>query len=349
MSGAELCLRGVIEGFYGREWDWAARRAYAGYLQALGLNAYIYAPKSDAHLRKQWQRPWPAERAAALAELAEHYRSRGLSWGVGLSPFALYQQYDGPARRALRERVAGIDALGGDVLALLFDDMPGDIHGLAARQADIVADVRAWTNADHLIVCPTYYSTDPVLERFFGAMPARYWEDLGVSLDAAVDVFWTGPAVCPPEVRADDLETITALLQRRPVLWDNYPVNDGEKASRYLHLEPLPGRSPDLPAALRGHFCNPMNQAYLSRYPLGGLAALYGGRCPPLNALFSPQLAACLARDQHSFQYQGLDAMDPDDRRRLADEYTALGEEAALEVAGWLRDEYRFDPACLTG
>ena len=349
MSRVEICPRGVIEGFYGREWDWGVRHNYADYLQGLGLNAYIYAPKSDAHLRKQWHLPWPEEQSTALSELAHHYRFMGLNWGVGLSPFALYQQYDRSAKQALRKRVAAIDALGGNILALLFDDMPGNIEDLAARQAEIVADVRAWSGAEWLIVCPTYYSTDPVLERFFGAMPARYWDDLGTSLDASVDVFWTGPAVCSAAIDAQDLKAIAQMLRRAPVLWDNYPVNDGEKASRFLHLDPLPGRSPDLPAALRGHFCNPMNQARLSLYPLGGLAALYGGHCPSPGELFSPGLAACLARDQHCFQHQGLDAMSPDVRRRLAEEYTALGEEAALEVAGWLRDEYRFDPACLTG
>ncbi len=349
MSGAEMNPRGVIEGFYGREWDWRVRRDYAGFLQDLGLSAYIYAPKSDAFLRKRWQESWPAEIAGELQRLAAHYRSRGLHWGVGLSPFALYQDYSVVAKRKLRSRIAEIDALGGDILALLFDDMPGDIDDLAARQAEIIADVRAWTNADWLIACPTYYSTDPVLENFFGDMPDNYWADLGMGIDLDVDLFWTGPAVCPRTVCAQDLEAITALLRRRPVLWDNYPVNDGAKASRFLHLEPLPGRAADLPEALRGHFCNPMNQAELSRYPLGGLAALYGGDSPALEALYSPDLAACLVRDQHRFEHEGLDAMGPYEREQLALEYDALGEGAAREVAAWLREEYRFDPACLTG
>ncbi|MEE4192450.1 MAG: beta-N-acetylglucosaminidase domain-containing protein [Halieaceae bacterium] len=349
MKREKNCPRGVIEGFYGREWSWGSRREYAAYLQALGLDTYLYCPKGDAYLRKRWQEPWPAATAGALAQLAAHYRDSGLNFGVGLSPFALYQDYSAASRDALRRRLAEIDAVGGNCLALLFDDMPGELDDLAARQAEIVADVLAWSGAEWLVVCPTYYSYDPVLEQFFGARPTRYWEDLGNSLDLAVDVFWTGNKVCSTTVCADDLAEITRQLQRKPVLWDNYPVNDGARASKFLHLAPLPGRSKDLDGALHGHLCNPMNQAELSRFPLGGLAALYGGQAPEMDALYPTALAELLARDQELFEEQGLDAIDAPARERLAAEYRQTGVPAGLEVAAWLRGEYAFDPACLTG
>ena len=162
-------------------------------------------------------------------------------------------------------------------------------------------------------------------------------------------MFWTGNQVCSATVSAADLAAITESLGRKPVLWDNYPVNDGAKASKFLHLTPLPGRAADLPGSLRGHFCNPMNQAELSRYPLGGLAALYGGSAPAMQELYPTAVAARLVEDQALFEQGGLEAMAADERQELAAQYAALGGDAALEVAGWLRDEYAFDPACLTG
>lgn len=349
MDGSESFPRGVIEGFYGREWSWDTRRRYADYLGDLGMDSYLYCPKGDAHLRKQWRQPWPAAVEAELTALAVHYRERGLNWGVGLSPFALYADYSPDSRRALKQRIEGIDRLDGNILALLFDDMPGDLVDLAARQAEIVADVQAWTRAERLFVCPTYYSFDPVLEQFFGTMPEHYWADLGSSINPGVGLFWTGNRVCAEEVSSRDLSSITAHLGRKPVLWDNYPVNDGAKASKFLHLAPLPGRADDLPAALSGHFCNPMNQAELSRYPLGGLAALYDVEAPQLEVLYGVELAEKLARDQDLFQNVGLDGMSESQRQHLATEYAALGCGAALEAAAWLRGEYAFDPACLTG
>ena len=342
-------LLGVVEGFYGRAWSWQDRRDFASFLQSLGLNTYLYAPKSDPILRKQWRDDWSREDARKLAELAGECRRRGLHWGVGLSPFELYRAYDGEARKALKAKVRRIDLLGGNVLAVLFDDMPGDCPDLAERQAEIIADVMAWTSAERLLACPTYYSHDPVLERHFGAMPGRYWEDLGNGVDPAVGLFWTGDSVCSARISAEDLEEITGLLRRKPVLWDNYPVNDGAAACRFLHLTPLPGRDPGLPAAVNGHLCNPMNQARLSRYPLTGLATLYDGSAPPIEAIYDSKLANLLSRDRELFETAGLDAMDEATRATLASEYDAVDDPAAAEVAAWLRDEYSFDPACLTG
>jgi hypothetical protein len=342
-------LRGVVEGFYGREWNWEARRSYVSFLRDMGLNAYIYCPKGDPHLRKRWREAWPAGTAAELAGLAQQFREHGLSWGVGLSPFALYEDYSPAARRALQQRVAQLRDLGGNILAILFDDMPGDIADLAARQGEIVADVRAWSDAEHLLVCPTYYSPDPVLEQHFGTRPPAYWRDLGEVLPEDVGIFWTGNEVCSRTIHGDDLRSITSDLRRRPVLWDNYPVNDGARACRFLHLSPLPGRSGDLPGAVSGHFCNPMNQAWLSHYPLSGLATLYGAAPVSLEDLFPADLAGLLGRDAGLFQDGGLDALGAAETETLCREYGRLDHPAAGEVVAWLRGEYAFDPACLTG
>ena len=342
-------LAGVVEGYYGREWDWALRRQYAGFLKAQGLNTYLYCPKGDAFLRKRWQEPWPEGMRRELEKLAACYGEQGLYWGVGLSPFALYLDYGGSERAALRSRVEQINALGGSLLAILFDDMPGDCPDLAARQAEIVADIAAWTTASRLLVCPTYYSFDPVLERFFGAMPAHYWESLGAALDPGIDLFWTGNSVCSPAISCADISRIAGLMGRAPLLWDNYPVNDGERGSRFLNLAPLPGRDPDLGGVLRGHLCNPMNQGLLSRLPLLGLARLYGRETGDLESLVSADLAAQLHQDMADFQSLGLDEMGEKRCLELAARYDEFDDPAASEVSAWLKGEYTFDPACLTG
>jgi len=144
------------------------------------------------------------------------------------------------------------------------------------------------------------------------------------------------------------MSDIGEQLARKPVLWDNYPVNDGERASRFLHLTPLPGREPGLAQAIAGHFCNPMNQAQLSRYPLSGLAQLHGGASAVAEDFFSLELCRQLRADQALFEESGLDQIEPAARERLASVYAKISDPAALEIADWLRGGYRFDPACLT-
>ncbi len=344
-------LTGVIEGFYGRAWPHDMRLAYAQFLAAAGLNTYIYAPKGDPFLRRRWREDWPPQEWQQLRELAARYRACGVNWGVGLSPVALYQSYGRGERDALQAKLATFSELDASVLCILFDDMPGNMDELAPRQADLLADVVRWAPQQRIIMCPTYYSFDPVLPQFFGAMPEGYWQALGAALPERVDIFWTGNTVCSSAICRADLEAITELLGRPVVLWDNYPVNDGAQRSQHLYLEALPGRAANIRGLLHGHLCNPMNQPLLSLPGLAGLATLYG-----LDGFAEDDLQhhlgaatwRALQRDAALFQERGLAAMDNAQRESLALAYARLEEPGAAEVARWLRGEYAFDPACLT-
>lgn len=343
-------LAGLIEGFYGRQWSFESRARYAQYLVDLGLNTYLYCPKGDPYLRKMWHQPWPDSQFSELQALCDTYQSRSLFWGVGLSPFALYQNYGALQRRQVRAKVLEIRALGASVLAILFDDMPGAQDDLAGRQAEIVADVQAWAGDMRVVVCPTYYSFDPVLEKHFGKRPDDYWQRLGRDLQPDVDVFWTGNQVCSAQILAADITAITDLMGRPVMLWDNYPVNDGAVRSRRLYCEPLSARSGTLQAQLSGHLCNPMNQAMLSLSALTGLAALYGRERDErwLEAVLGEQFWQQLRADRALFQEAGLDGIDLTDKQQLAAHYDLIPGLAAQEVSQWLRGEYAFDPGCLT-
>ena len=344
-------LTGILEGFYGREWTFETRLAYAGYLSRAGLNSCLYCPKSDAYLRKQWQQDWPALQWQQLCELSTSYRKKGIYWGVGLSPFALYQQYGSRERAQLRSKVARLAELESPLLGILFDDMPGELDALATRQAEIVNDVQHWLPGVRLMVCPTYYSFDPVLEKFFGQMPRDYWPQLGRELPPAVDIFWTGNQVCSDAITGADIERIHGELNRPVLLWDNYPVNDGAVRSNFLYLEKL-SRRDSLPLELlSGHLCNTMNQGLLSLPALAGLAALYRNDNAPddwVEEAIGAGTWTQLRADRHEFQDIGLSGISEQRRRELAANYRALPGQAAREVCGWLQGEYEFDPACLT-
>ncbi len=344
-------LAGVVEGFYGRPWSRQLRLDYAGILRQLGLNSYLYAPKADPYLRKQWQSDWPADEWHQLQELARHYAAEGVKFGVGLSPFVLYASYGALERRQLRDKIHRLNQLAAPLLAVLFDDMPGAQADLAGRQAEIVADICAWTNASRVLVCPTYYSFDPVLERYFGQRPADYWTALGSRLPVAIDILWTGNEVCSPTVAAADLERARDTLGRPVVLWDNYPVNDGAVRSRHLYLDPLARRECSDSAVLRGHFCNPMIQGLCSVPALLGLARLYAaGRDVPEGvpaSVLGAEVWDQLQQDCALFREVGLDMPEPR-RQALETLYRGLPGAAAAEVVRWLRGEDAFDPACLT-
>jgi len=254
-------------------------------------------------------------------------------------------------------KVQQINSLQPDVLCILFDDMKGDIPGLAERQLRIVEDILSVSKASHHVVCPTYYSFDPVLEEVFGNMPEGYLEHLGNGLPQNIDVFWTGNRVISTGFTQEDISRVTTLLSRPPVLWDNYPVNDGRLTSKYLHVKPFTGRPVELTSWCRGHLSNPMNQPWLSQCVLSSLARIYSqysfDKCANdlsgFDELLSPVLAQCIREDWKTFHEQGLDTINVDSCKKLVDRYASFDEPAAKEIVGWLSGEYTFDPACLTG
>ena len=94
-----------------------------------------------------------------------------------------------------------------------------------------------------------------------------------------------------------------------------------------------------------------MNQGLLSLPALSGLAALYGNGLfneDALSRILGPATWERVTRDQGVFEQAGLSGLGEQRCKVLAAEYAQLPGPAALEVAQWLRGEYRFDPDCLT-
>jgi len=346
LSGAEL---GLIEGYYGAPWSWSERTATMEFLAGHGYRFHIYAPKADAFLRRRWREPHPQESFDALAAFSARCAGADVRFGVGLSPFELYRSFDATAKADLARKLEALDALGVRDLAILFDDMRGDVDGLARDQIAILHWIGERTTAARLILCPTYYSDDPVLPRVFGACPPGYLEDLGTGLDPAISLFWTGEEVCSRAFSPGHLERVTNVLRRKPLLWDNYPVNDGPLMSQSLHLRAFTGRPASIARHISGHAVNPACQAVLSRIPALTLAESYRegdgyeygaalGRAA--EAVLGADLGALIVRHLSALQDTGLDRL-ADGVERLRSRYAAIDHPGAQEVVAWLDGAYR--------
>lgn len=328
---------GVIEGFYGAPWGRQDRLDLLGFLARSGFSFYLYAPKADAHLRRRWSEPHPDPRH--LRKIGRRARREGLRWGVGLSPKGI----DRGDASVLVDRARALEDLGIDHLALLFDDMPGHDR-LAEVQAELVVEVANRTSVA-LSMCPSYYCDDPVLDLLFGERPPRYLEDLGRSLPGGIDIWWTGPAVISESYPAEHLGDVAARLGRKPLIWDNYPVNDGPLHCDKLRLQPVTGRSALREGAV-GVAANPMNQPWLSRIALSTLAGDLEGSPTTLEAalaeLLPERLVGLLTRDAARFA-EGLGTFVP---LQVLPDYD-IDHPAAREVSAWLRGETAVGPEVL--
>ena len=349
MSRAGIPDLGVIECFYGKPWTWEEREATVRFLAPHGYRFYIYAPKADPYLRRRWQEDHPADLADSLKALAAACRRMKVRFGAGVSPFEAYNDFSGSVRDALARKLAFLDDIGVEDLAILFDDMRGDVPGLAKLQVDMVHWALERTKATRVIVCPSYYSDDPILDRVFGARPKRYLEDLGDQLDPRVEIFWTGEEVISRQFSEGHLRRVSEQLRRKPFLWDNYPVNDGHRMSQYLHLRGFTGRPASIAGSISAHAINPALQPMLFRIPALTLADSYrlgadyaygdAFRKAAVTVL-GEELGRLVREDLLTLQDIGLDRLEAK-AATLRERYAGVDHPGAREIISWLDGGYR--------
>lgn len=340
---------GTIEGFYGKPWTWEARADTIAFLAPYGYRFYLYAPKFDPFLRRRWQEPHPDNLAESLRALAAHSKECGVRFGIGLTPYELFNNFDDESRAALTRKLEFFDDIGVEDLAILFDDMRGDVSDLAKNQIEIVEWAASRTRASRVIMCPSYYSDDPILDRVFGNRPVNYVEELGQNLDKQVEIFWTGEEVISREFSPGHLDRVTDQLRRKPFLWDNYPVNDGQRMSQYLHVRGFTGRPASNTSRIAAHGINPALQPTLNRIPAITLSDNYRmGDAYEYGESFrracievlGEHVGGLLREDLLTLQDIGLDRLG-EKEKALRERYEGADHAGAREVIAWLDGDYR--------
>jgi hyaluronoglucosaminidase len=339
---------GIIEGFFGRPWTWDERRAVVEMLAPYGYCFYHYAPKADPFLRRRWTEPHPLEEANQIKNFAQFCARLGVGFGVGLSPYEAFNDFNQDLQSAFVRRVEDLVSLSITELGIFFDDMHVDQPDLAKRQIEITHLALSTAPELKLNITPSFYSDDPVLERVFGKCPPNYLADLGAGLDPSIDIYWTGEEVCAREISPGHLKKVGELLKRKPLLWDNYPVNDGPRMSQYLHLRGFTGRPAINSALLAGHAINPASQAILSCIPAITLSKSYelgDDYCYAAQGyqasrrVVGDELAAMLRGDLLSFQDMGLSKLEAR-IGALCERYGAIDHPGAREIVAWLSGDY---------
>jgi hyaluronoglucosaminidase len=273
--------RGIVEGFFGPLWSMAQRKRLFAFGAVRGMNTYLYAPKDDPYHRKRWRAPYPKELWREMLRLVDTAKKHQIDFVYGFHPgAALSFTEDEPVRILLRKARRFYDA-GVRTFAVLFDDIPARLeherdrrefaNSLARAEATWLAKILAaqpasWRDAEWWI-CPSYYTPDPLLTRVFGPFEDDFLDKLAAHLPRDVACMWTGPAVVPEIITLAHVRSVRRRLQRRLIIWDNYPVNDLSMAHE-LHLAPLAGRDPRLPREVYGYLNNPLLQPALNLIPL---------------------------------------------------------------------------------
>ncbi|MGB8480443.1 MAG: beta-N-acetylglucosaminidase domain-containing protein [Acidobacteriaceae bacterium] len=264
-------IRGIVEGFYGQPWSHSDRLDVLRFEGRVGMNFYLYGPKDDPYNRELWREPYPARQQKQIAELATVARENFVNFSFAISP-GLSMTYSSDADfQTLARKLRGVHALGVTNFALLLDDVPQYLthpedklrfHSLAQAHIQLINHLYEFLHSVspdiRLVVCPTTYTNE------WGSRD--YIRELGAGVRPEVPLMWTGTEVIPATITVEQAKQWGVWLHRKPLVWDNYPTNDGNTSM--LNLDPLRGRAPQLFTVTSGLVSNPMNQAHASMIPL---------------------------------------------------------------------------------
>ena len=267
--------RGVVEGFYGTPWTHQDRIDILRFEGAHGMNVYYYAPKDDPYHRKLWRSPYPPEAQQRLGELVDAAHRNFVDFCFAISPGLTMAYSSDQDFQVLTNKLTSVGKLGVSCFALFLDDVPQELQDPqdSARFKTLAQAHVSLTNrlykflkeqspANRLTLTPTTYTNE------WGNRD--YVKDLGAGVDPGVSIVWTGPKVLSPAITVEQAREWGGYLHRPPLIWDNFPVNDGTPWCRYLG--PLTGRDRNLPGVVQGLVSNPMIEPHASMMPLQTIA-----------------------------------------------------------------------------
>ena len=268
-------LGGVVEGFYGQPWTHTQRFELFRQMAAWGLNTYFYSPKDDLKHRAIWRECYSDRELVGLAELVNECGKLGLRFIYGLSPGLDIRFADDSELAHIQARFDQLIHIGVRDFALLFDDLPGEMHGddrnafasVAAAQASVTNLAFTWLRAQfpdsRLLFCPTPYCDRMVGWDLGGA---NYLDTVGRLLDVEIDFLWTGPEIISETIPVESIHKLAERIGRKPVIWDNLHANDYDM--RRLYCGPYSGRPPELLDVVQGILANPNNEFWINYVPL---------------------------------------------------------------------------------
>jgi hyaluronoglucosaminidase len=261
-------IRGIIEGFYGRPWSWDERIELMRFCAERGMTHYVYAPKDDPKHRDRWRDPYDDHELEGFRRLLAE---GGLGVGFAISPGLSIDYWSDDDRRVLASKVDSVVDLGVNLVCLALDDIPFG-PGLGEAHAGLTSWLRHHLgDRASLLLVPTEY---------VGQTPTPYLAALSDGVPEDVPIAWTGRSVVNDSITAEQArQRAAAVGGRPPLIWDNYPVNDGIMGDR-LYLGPLWGRDAGLADVCSGYLANPMVQPRASKLPLASVAAYLRGDDP---------------------------------------------------------------------
>lgn len=267
-----------IRGFkgWGEGWDLSQYQHMAEFMAGYKLNFLMNCYLSFAETYWEWRKPFSEKSLQGLKELIDYCSKHFIRFCFAINPsyrakkelhFSDEKEID-----LLLRKYGSIADLGAKWFALSLDDIADSLYYPDDQErfktfanAHVYLTKRLYVylkekNPDaELILCPTLYKG--LFER-----GNSYLETLGEDLPKDINFFWTGKVSCSRSITGEEADCIARVIQRKPFIWDNYPVTDWSPLAK--NLGPVRDRSEFLYEHVAGWMSNSMIHPELSKFAL---------------------------------------------------------------------------------
>ncbi len=237
-----------------------------------GMNTYYYAPKDDPYHRDRWFELYPEKELKRLAEISHKCIENFVDFHYCIAPGLSMKYSSEEDFEKLVCKAEQLYGIGIRNFGLLVDDIPENLwfaedkaafEGEAVNAHIVLANkfnafLKAKDEKCKLTVCPLQYH---------GRGDEYYISKLGKGIDGNISLFWTGKNICSQELTVREAVVFENSTNRKPLYWDNFPVNDAEMQNE-MHSGYISGRERDLYRYSEGIISNTMEFALSSKIPL---------------------------------------------------------------------------------
>jgi len=253
---------GVVEGFYRRPYSFEERRDLIIFSAEIGLNTYVYGPKADPFHRKKYDRLYPRSLRREFKELNKLCKKHSVRFNYALSPLTR------PDTGKIIRKISSMLDCGITDFSLFYDDIEVSLtEETAERQIETANELLNFLESKisepQLFFCPTQYR---------GFKKTEYISTIARKLHPRIHIFWTGKKVVAKRITAKDINRITEIIGRPPLIWDNIFAND--YIPETILKFPYRYRESEIVKRVDGILINPMNQ-YQESKPLLYTAAKF--------------------------------------------------------------------------
>lgn len=272
MNNSFFPIRGVVEGFYGAFYTAPERNDLLSFMSQYGYNLYVYGPKNDRQHRARWREPYPDFIMKQFAETVNHSKKIGIEFCYSIGSGVSINYASEEDLHQITSKFKAFYDIGVKTFMIMLDDIKAEFQYEEERKmfksygeahVKLTNKLYHWLKSldcnCRLSICPTdYHGKSPFSD---------YIYEIGNGLHPEIDICYTGPEICSKEITEQDASDFGNAINRKPIIWDNYPVNDLAMTSE-MHIGPIAGRGTSLSNVSKGFIVNTMSQAEASKIAL---------------------------------------------------------------------------------